>query len=120
MAKKKQLIQRVEILTDDYQIHCPFCGSVAITAGDSEDMVEEFCEHVLFMAHDEGFEYRSQRFDRLMGISGVDSDDIKAGDKGIDGYTDKVEIADSIKFALYQPAPSFFGAYVGFAPADSE
>jgi hypothetical protein len=120
MPKKKHLIQRVEILTDNYPIHCPFCGAQAITAGDSEEMVSEFCEHVLFMGHDAGFEYRSARFDKLMDISGIESDEIDLGDKGVDGYTDKVELVDSVKFALYQPAPSFFGAYVGFAPIDDE
>ena len=120
MANKKHLIQRVEILTDEHPIHCPFCGAMGLTAGDSEDMVEDFCEHVLFMAHDVAFEYRSERFDKLMGIVGVEDDDIEIGDDGIDGYTDKVELANSVKFALYQPAPSFFGVYVGFAPTDDE
>ena len=120
MTKKKHLIQRVEILTDEYAVHCPFCGAMAITAGDSGEVIEAFCEHTLFMAHDHGFEYRSVRFDEAMGITGVDSDDIDVGDKGLDGYTDKVELVDSVKFALYQPAPSFFGAYVGFAPTDVE
>jgi hypothetical protein len=120
MTKKKHLIQRVEILTDEYAIHCPFCGAEAIAAGDEGEMVEEFCKHILFMAHDEGFEYRSSRFDELMGVAGVESDEIEFGDKGVDGYTDKVNLVDSVKFALYQPAPSFFGAYVGFAPTADE
>ncbi len=118
MPKKKHLIQRVEILTDEHPIHCPFCGAQAVSAGDAEEMVTDYCEHVLFMAHDEGFEYRSSRFDELMGISGMDGDEIELGDKGVDGYTDKLELVDSVKFALYQPAPSFFGAYVGFAPSE--
>ena len=118
MPKKKHLIQRVEILSHDHPVHCPFCGAQAIATGDSEEMVTEFCEHVLFMAHDAGFEYRSAKFDSLMGISGVESDEIDLGEKGFDGYTDEVELVDAVKFALYQPAPSFFGAYVGFAPAD--
>jgi hypothetical protein len=117
MSKKKTLIQRVELSSDDHAIHCPFCGAKAIEGGDSEDMVEDFCEHVLFMAHDVAFEYRSTRFDALMGITGVDSDDIDIGEKGIDAYTDSVPLKDSIKIAVYQGAPSFFGAYVGFAPA---
>ena len=120
MAKKKHVIQRVEILTDEYSIYCPFCGAKAIAAGDEDDMVEEFCKHTLFMAHDEGFEYRSSQFDEVMGVAGVESDEIEIGDKGIDGYTDKIDLVNSVKFALYQPAPSFFGAYVGFAPSTDE
>ena len=117
MNKKQDLIQRVELSSDDHAIHCPFCGAKAIEGGDSEDKVEDFCEHVLFVAHDIDFEYRSARFDALMGITDVDSDDIDIGEKGFDGYTDTVPLKDSIKFAAYQGAPSFFGAYVGFAPA---
>ena len=120
MPEKKNLIQRVEIRSDDYPVHCPFCGAKAIAGGDSEKVINQFCEHVLFMAHDEGFEYRSSRFDALMGIIGMDGDEIDFGDKGVDGYTDKLELVDSVKFALYQPAPSFFGAYVGFAPSEDQ
>ena len=120
MGKKKPKIQRVELLTDEHASHCPFCGAKAIEGGDSEDMISDFCEHVLFMAHDVAFEYRSERFDALMGIDGVESDDLELGDKGIDGYTDSVPLEGSVKFASYQGAPSFFGAYVGFAPADDE
>ena len=120
MAKKKYLTQRVEILSDEHSIHCPFCGANAITAGDEDEMAEEFCKHTLFMAHDEGFEYRSGRFDELMGVAGVESDEIEFGDKGVDGYTDTIDLVDSVKFALYQPAPSFFGAYVGFAPTSEK
>lgn len=76
------------------------------------------CPHTLFMAHDEGFEYRSDRFDVNMSLSGIEDDEIETGDKGYDGLTDKVSIADSIKFASYVGAPSFFGSYVGFAPLD--
>lgn len=118
MSKKKPRIQRIELLTDEHAIHCPFCGALGISQGDSEDMVTEFCEHALFMAHDEGFEYRSSRFDLLMKIEGVDNDEVDLGDKGMDGFTDAVPLDGSVKFALYQPAPSFFGAYVGFAPTD--
>jgi hypothetical protein len=120
MSKNKNSIQRVEILTDEYPIHCPFCGALAISARNAEEMATEFCEHVLFMAHDEGFEYRSAKFDSLMGINGVDTYEIKIGEQGFDGYTDRVELVDSVKFALYQPAPSFFGAYIGFAPSSDK
>jgi hypothetical protein len=120
MPEKKSLIQRVEIRTDDYPVHCPFCGAKAIAGGDSEEVITEFCEHVLFMGHDEGFEYRSARFNSLIGDSETDQNDIDPGDKGVDGYTDKIELVDSVKFAIYQPAPSFFGAYIGFAPVHKQ
>ena len=34
----------------------------------------------------------------------------------LDSITDAIDIPDSVKIASYMPAPSFMGAYVGFAP----
>lgn len=76
------------------------------------------CEHTLFIATDAGFEHRSERFDRLMGITGVDADDLDTGDRSWDAYTDELRCADAVKFASYLPAPSGFGVYVGFAPLE--
>jgi hypothetical protein len=53
------------------------------------------------MVHDEGFEDRSARFDQLMGIEGVADDDVELGDKGYDGFTDRVCCPDSVKFTPY-------------------
>jgi hypothetical protein len=55
-----------------------------------------------------------------MNIQGVDDDDVDLGDKGYDGFTDRVELENAIKFSIYTPAPSFFGAYIGFAPTEDE
>jgi hypothetical protein len=70
------------------------------------------------VAHDEAFDYRSDRFDADVGIIGIDSDDIDLPENGIDGLTNLVTIPGAVKFASYIPAPSFFGTYVGFAPVD--
>lgn len=96
-------MQKVEVTdTADLKIHCPFCGAVAITPeGISQ------CEHTLFLASDEGFEFVSSKLDFTV--------DIDLEDKTIDEFTDKLEYPDSVKFAIYQPAPSFFGGYVAFA-----
>lgn len=98
-------MKRIELTdTADIKIHCPFCGAVAL----KEDGVE-VCDHTLFIAVDEGgFEYISPRmnFD-----ADVDLDELT-----MDEFTDAVEFPQSVKFAVYQPAPSFFGAYFAFAP----
>lgn len=78
------------------------------------------CPHTLFFAHDEGFEYRSPRFDEAAGIVGVEDEDLDLPAKGIDGLTDSVVIDDAVKFAAYVGSPSFFGTYVGFAPLAEE
>ena len=116
MSKKTHNIQRVELASYDIPLHCPFCGERAYDPDPEKQAKLKPCQHTLFIAHDEGFEYRSARFDQLMGIEGVADDDVELGDKGYDGFTDRVCCPDSVKFATYIPAPSFFGAYHGFAP----
>jgi hypothetical protein len=120
MPKKKNLIQRVETWRYDLPLHCPFCGAKAIDPESETSPLANLCKHVLFVAHDEAFEIRSDKFNSLMGIEGIEDDDIELGEKGYDGFTDQVVLADSIKFAIYTPAPSFFGAYIGFAPSEDE
>lgn len=117
----KQGIQRVELThAYDHSIHCPFCGVkvVDMEAGAEGGNPTNPCPHTLFVCHDEGFEYRSPKFDENVGIAGVADEDVKLPDKGYDGLTDKVTIKDSVKFASYVQAPSFFGSYVGFAPEE--
>ena len=120
MAKKKNLIQRVETWRYDLPLHCPFCGAKAIDPESDSDPTADLCKHVLFLAHYEGFELRTDRFNALMKIQGVDDDELDLGDQGYDGFTDRVELENAIKFAIYTPAPSFFGAYIGFAPTEDE
>ncbi|MCB1087503.1 MAG: hypothetical protein KDM63_10695 [Verrucomicrobiae bacterium] len=116
MKQSQTGIQRVELNCYDNPIYCPFCGAVAFETDSGKHESMKPCGHVLFLAHDEGFEYRSDRFDAAMDIVGTPDEAIDLGDGGYDGFTNRVSIKDSVKFAIYIPAPSFFGAYVGFAP----
>ena len=98
-------MQRVEI-TDlgDLKIHCPFCGALAL----SDDGTSQ-CPHTLFICADEGgFEFVSPKLDF--------DEDVDLDELTMDEFTDTIEYQNSIKFAIYQPAPSFFGGYIGFAP----
>lgn len=118
-------IQRVELNKFyEHSIFCPFCGAKVIdmeAAGkDGGEVAVNACIHTLFVAHDEGFEYRSERFDADAGILGIADEGIELPEHGYDGLTDQVAIADSIKFASYVGMPSGFGSYVGFAPVDPE
>ncbi len=109
-------IQRIEITTNySTSIHCPFCGQKVsdVEAGEAGEAWVKPCPHTLFIAHDEGFEYRSERFNAQLGLPD-DDDDIELPEKGIDGLTDQADFDDGIKFAAYVGAPSFFGSYVGF------
>jgi len=119
--EKPTKIQRVE-LNDKYNvsIHCPFCGAKVVDMETTENDGEMAnpCPHTLFIAHDEGFEHRDARFDANLNIFGVEDDDLKLPENGIDGLTDSVTISDAVKFAAYVGPPSFFGSYVGFAPLE--
>lgn len=120
MNSERPNIQRVELNKFVEQLFCPFCGECVI----SESEVTP-CSHTLFVATEEGFEFRSQIFDEAKGTSlepgesddddeGEDEDD---GDEGAsyDSFTDDLVIPNAVKFAIYVPAPSGMGAYVGFA-----
>lgn len=108
-------IQRVEFCSHSGPVCCPFCGRIVLP-DDPDDPAVHPCAHTLFIATDEGFEFRSGRFDALMGLEGVEDRDIDPGEDGWDAYTDRVCCPDSIKIASFIPAPSGFGCYVGFAP----
>lgn len=115
------MIQRFELTQSyDHPIHCPFCGKKVIDyeaaeKGRSEDMLR-LCDHTLFVATDEGFEYRSPRLDTNLGIEGEASDDPALPDCGFDELTDRVTVPDSIKIVTYAPPPGGLGSYIGFAP----
>ena len=113
-------IQRVELNKFyDVSIFCPFCGQMVVnydsSLADDAEMVTP-CRHTLFVAHDEGFEYRSGLFNENVGLVGVDDDDIDLPEEGVDGLTDQVSITDSMKFAAYVGPPGGMGSYIGFAP----
>jgi hypothetical protein len=97
-----------------------FCGQKISPShsdlNDGEELSIVPCRHTLFVAHDEGFEYRAARFDEDVGQ--LDEDEALGG--GIDALTDRVSLPDAVKFASYVSAPSEFGCYVGFAPVDSD
>ena len=120
MTKKVSKIQRIEITDIGQGLFCPFCGARGLPPAEEWGQVAfEPCQHVLFIAHDMEFEYRAKRFDRLMKIEDVDGDELELPDeKGIDGFTDDTPVSGAIKFASYEGAPSFYGTYIGFAPAD--
>ncbi len=107
-------IQKIEMQSNNLPLHCPVCGQCILTGtGDKQDVLNP-CKHTLFIANDEGFEYRSIIFDKVKGIDGAKLNQIDIGDQGCDRFTDSFALKNTIKFAFYEPAPSFFGVYVGF------
>jgi len=112
MKNSEQKIRKIELEDDGAEVRCPVCNQVVIPALVEGDLSP--CPHTLFIAHDEGFEFRDERFDEAMKIGGIDSLDLELGDDSIDEFTDKVPLADTVKYATYVSAPSGFGSYIGF------
>ena len=117
----KNKIQTIELNRYyDAPVHCPFCGARPV----NDEYKVTPCAHTLFVAHDEGFEFRSVRFNENLGLTGLSDDEVlkrvNAAQDGFDGFTGKVELADAIRIAAYAGAPSFFGSYLGFAPVEEE
>lgn len=118
---------RIRVIEQDAAapICCPFCGFVACPGhGDGSpgwmfDPDTCVCEHTLFVATDDGFEFRSSLFNRRMGLPDNQEADVTMRNHdhaGYDGLTSEVPIEGAVKIACYALAPSFFGVYYGFAP----
>lgn len=103
-------------------INCPFCNELIRDDDEQSPCFDKSgrCEHLLFVAVDEGFEFRSNQFNQHMNIEPPrenETDDFfpENEEDGIDGFTNKVTIPGYIKLAIYEPH-GFNGAYFGFAP----
>lgn len=86
------------------------------------------CKHTLYIAHDLGFSFVSDRAEKaLTGLSckiirhddgdlevEFDDDD---DERNIDELTDLIEFPDALKVASYVGPPDLSGIYVGLAPA---
>ena len=108
----------MEIDEETNPIVCPFCEQTVAGGTTDEDWEATPCEHTLFIAVDDGFEYRSDRFNDHMAFP----EDIKFSDElpnheddSIYSFTSKVTLPDAVKYAIYSPFSSY-GAYYGFAP----
>ena len=101
--------------SNDYEsdVLCPFCSQKVLNMNGFEISP---CEHTLFIAHDEGFEFCDERTKKNLNIPLTDDpfDYVENYDSGIDEMTSGITIPNSIKLAIYVPAPSGFGAYYGF------
>ncbi len=84
------------------EIHCPFCGALAI----SPDGLEQ-CEHTLLHASNEGgFEYVNP----VLGFGvEVDLDDLS-----IDEFIVNIDRPSAILINIFQPSPGNFCGYVAF------
>jgi hypothetical protein len=94
-------------------ILCPICNKEVVDLnGNSETQIIP-CDHLLFVAHDMGFEYQGPRFKQYLKEE-YESD--HWGDWLDSARQDlrSVHIDGLILLEQIQPAPSFFGTFYGF------
>jgi hypothetical protein len=104
-------LERTEIDHKIDKIHCPFCDQLVVTSYDEELPDIAPCDHYLYLTHDMGIYDMSDRFKQfLLQAHGLDE---LEEDEPLD--LDLVTIPDAIQLEQYQPAPSFYGTYFGFA-----
>lgn len=116
-------------------VWCPFCGhsvvvpDAAVMDEDSERSQFTPCRHTLYVAHDEAFEFVSDRVETMLETLSYsvirlncDTIDVDSGedDHSVDSLTDLLDFPDALKVARYVAAPGEYGSYVGFAPLEGE
>ena len=125
----KELLQLVERETYSYlPIYCSFCGQSVYK---EDNISTELCQHVLFIATDDGFMHLATRARVQLEKQGYQftedensitmTNELKNTlDDTFDSLTDKLHFTDGVKIACYMGAPGFYGFYIGFAPTDDE
>ena len=103
------------------KICCPFCNQLIVNLDDTDfDDTEissdyELCEHTIFIATDEGFEFKSDKINKILNIDPeIEGFEIELPDgiEDINQLTDQFEIEGGIKIAVCDY--NGLGAYFGF------
>ena len=108
---KKNIKTKIKHLKQADGLKCPCCNQVIIDF-EKENSKPLPCKHTLFIATDEGFEYRSKSYKDLQ------KEKIgKHGEESFHDYTNNIPIDGAVKviFPLAQ-MPCCLDLYVGFAP----
>ena len=101
-------MQRIDLKDEDSNIFCPFCGTHSINANEGK---VDACEHLSYVAHEDGFEYKSEAFEALMSEEQLDELIEK---EFMSGFSAKVDIAQAFELRLFASPPAPFGFYVAF------
>jgi hypothetical protein len=135
MKKMELKIQRFERRSHyGAPLHCPLCGQGILSADDDENAGEiNPCEHTLYVAHDEGWEYLDPRAGELLtklgfevvvneeGIVELIEGEGEFEGSSIDEITDLIVFShDTLKVASYMGPPGMMGSYVAFTPGDDD
>jgi len=91
----------------DNNLFCPKCGKQVIQDNEMFD-ASKICKHVMFVAHDEGFEFSKN--EEIVSTFEEDEE----SDDSLDEYLSKLDVKNGLLITKYATAPYFFGSYVGF------
>jgi hypothetical protein len=96
----------INSFSDNPTMFCLKCGKNVIKIPDESIDIDP-CEHLMFVANDEGFEY-------IADDTWQDGYENSEEDLSIVEYFKKLDVDDGVIIESYSPAPSFLGAYFGF------
>jgi hypothetical protein len=111
-------IQKI-VLEAGEPILCPICNHCVLDEKSEEPSLST-CSHTIFIATDEGIEYKTSLFEnnlKDLGIN-IESDEWYESDESWESLTEKLTIKGLILISIYVGPPSFFGTYCGFAPVE--
>lgn len=127
----ERTLQTIEVQDRGQTVHCIFCGQAIFGTG----MSLMPCKHTLFVLTDESIEYRSSRVAHWLGSDGTEPENSLAGEGSVESILedqeeddepspqemmDAVDIPGAFRLTIFQPMPSGFCAYYGFAPVDED
>ena len=110
-------IQKIEV-DSGTSILCPICNHCVLDENLEAPSLSP-CSHTIFIATDEGIEYKTSLFEnnlKHIGIN-IEPDAMFESDESWDSLTDKLTINGYIKISCYVGG-RFSGAYYGFSPGD--
>lgn len=111
---KHATIQQIQ-LSDEFSLHCIYCGKQILheEAENAEDYLTP-CEHVLYVATDEGFEYRSEFMNKMYGWEGLDYEAVNLRiNSNIGRFIKRIKLNEAINFD-FGCAPACLSSYIGF------
>ena len=103
----------ISIKTQIYEgeLYCKVCDCLIF---DEENIAETYCEHTLFFATSEGFEFCDERTKANLNIP-IDQDPNNLlDDVGIDDLTNKITIPNSNKIVIAGGSASMLELYYGY------
>jgi len=101
----------IKIQPYEGELYCKVCDRLIY---DEADIAETFCEHTLFLATSEGFEFCDDRTKINLNIPIDQNPNALLEDISIDDITNKITIPNSHKIVITGGSASMLEVYYGF------